>query len=120
MRYPILKKDDVLRTQDVDIQIDAEGIEIPERAPLTWNYDYTGGPYGYVDDIRLEDGEITGELMVTDPTWNDKTMEDYGYRLAGFYTDMVKSRDGLTITSCTLRAVAVVPPPAAYPLPKEN
>lgn len=123
MRYPILKKDDTFAVGFERIAMDPNVVELPEMVSLWWNHNYDDlrGPYGTLTDLRVEDGEITGELRVYDPTWTDETMQDIGCRLHGCFTNIAFESNLDTkeshIAGCKLRAVSVMlePPFGANP-----
>jgi len=114
MRHPIWKKDDFFIIGGERIDMDAEAVELPDEAYLFWGYNHgdPAGPYGKVTEMRVEDGEVTGELTVWDPTWDDNTMEDINCRLGGYFTHVEKRTDldgsNAVVTKCHLRAVSVV------------
>lgn len=126
MRHPILKKTDTFTHSHA--KLDPNVVELPEMVSVWWNHDFGDirGPYGTITDLRVEDGELTGELNSFDPTWNDNTMEDINCRLAGYFTDVAWHSDldgsNAVITKCALRAVSVImePPFGANPFPKES
>lgn len=115
MRYPIWKKEDFFSfVNGPRIDMDPAVVVIPEECVLGWNYDLARDPIGKVTDIRLEDGEITGEVTFFDS--NEKyeqflTPEKEGFealcRLGGYYTDVKKlgTAKNQRVTSCDLRAV---------------
>lgn len=128
MRHPIWKKDDFFVVGNQRIDMDPAVVELPEQTSLSWGFDYNDarGPYGHVTDIRLEDGEITGELTVFDPTWDDNTLKDLNCRLGGFYNGVERKSDldgsNAIVTKCILREVSIImnPPYGANPFPKES
>lgn len=122
MRHNIWEKDDFFTLNGSErIDMDPSVVELPESAPLTWQFDFTDarGFYGNVTDIRLEDGVITGEVEIYDPTWNADTIGDLNCRLGGYYTKVEKNEDGTVITSCYLRGVSIVSK-IDIPFSKEN
>lgn len=115
MRHKIWTKDDFFEIGGQRIDMDPAVVELPESTMLSWNYNFgdPAGPYGEVTDIRLEDGEITGELRVFDPTWDDGTMADLNVRLGGYFTNVDKIEIGgrYRVIRCKLREVSIFPLP---------
>ena len=117
----IWRKDDTFTLIGMpEIKMDAAVCEIPEKCvPLSWDFNFMDNPIGQVDNIRLEDGEIIGDVeLFDDPTHREPTTmreqvealwEHDDIRLGGYYTNVVYKDDKRTeIGSCTLRAVAFV------------
>lgn len=113
IRRPIWKKDDYFQQNGIDM--DADVVDLIEEVPLFWNFDHTM-VIGRVTAIRLEDGEITGEVQ---------TIDDYvdmlsgGCRLGGAYNYVQMNEDGTRVLKTTLTSVSVVPDPNLLP-PKEK
>lgn len=126
MRYPIMMKDDAFTVAGMRINVDPAVVELPEMATIWWNYDFgdLSGPYGTITDLRVEGEEITGEVRIYDPTWDENTMDIINCRLAGYYNKVEYKTDldggNPVVTSCILRAVSVImnPPYGANPFPK--
>lgn len=114
MRYTIWLKDDSFEVEGERIEMDPSVVVIEQQysLPLAYNYNYDKGSVGKVEDVRVEDGEITGEVTFFEPTWNDEMVKDLGLRLGGYYTDVEYSEDGTKILSCELKGVSFC---AIYP-----
>lgn len=108
MRYPIWKKDDFFEIAGWRMDMDATVVEFSDELLLTWMYNWDGDPVGKVIDVRLEDGEITGEVEFFDPKWDDSKMDILKCRLGGYYTGVEKTVGKERITKCRLRAVSVM------------
>lgn len=110
MRHPIFKKDDFFTIGKDRVEMDPNVVELPEEVALAWSFDWAGaaGPYGVVTELRVEDGEITGELRVYDPTWDDSYLDGTRSRLGGFYSGIVYNKDRTRVEKCTLKGVSIV------------
>lgn len=121
MRHTIWKRDDFFLIGGERIDMDPAVVELPEETPLVWNFDFSKGiPMGKVTDIKLEDGEITGEVEFFDPAYDDVyKLDEFNCRLGGYYLSVEKTEDGKNITKCRLQAVSVVLNSGMPRLPKE-
>lgn len=114
MRYAIWEEDDYFQPiHQKRIEMDPAVVEIPEGmvCDLIWQYDSTK-IYGKISDVKLVDGEISGEVVFhDDKELNDQMMDELRLRLGGFYTRVVKEPDGEVerITACELSGVSIVP-----------
>lgn len=110
MRHPIWLKDDYFQLGATKIEMDPAVVELPEEPiVLTWLYRWEEAPLGSVTDLRLEDGEITGEVKWADNkgAQSAKALLEHGdLRLGGYYTEVVR-KDNLVL-QCRLRAVATI------------
>jgi len=116
MRRVFWEKDDFFPFGDGRIEMDPAVVSfMPEgKYPLTWNYGTeTDALLGHATDIRLEDGEMSAELV-----WNEtknaqsaKDLLEHGdVRLGGYYSHIKKVKDGDVdrCTEGTLRAISVI------------
>lgn len=118
MKITIWKRDDFLRLiGTARIDMDAEAVVLPtEGVPLTMDFDYQKPPIGKVENVRVEDGEVVGDVTwfehseITDEIWED-WYEDL-YRFAGYYSGVqpyeLDYENGDRITSARLRVVSIV------------
>jgi hypothetical protein len=107
MRYPIWEKDDYFQVGDERFDMDPSIVTWEDDVlPLSWNFSHQENPRGSVRDIRLEEGEITGEVAFTDPTITDEMIKEWDLRFGGYYTGIEKA-DGV-VTKARLRAVSLV------------
>ena len=107
----IWKKDDFFLIGGEHIDMDPGVVQLPEDTTLVWQYFFEGVPMGKVDNIRLEDGEILGDIHMFEEDQAEKieAIKD-NIRLGGYYSDVqkVKDENGTRVTSCKLRAVSFV------------
>jgi len=116
MRYPIWEKDDFFQVGEDRYDMDPSIVTWEEKAlSLSWEFNHQQLPKGRVEDIRLEEGEITGEVIFTDPQITDEMIKDLGLRFGGYYTPVEKENG--VVTKARLRAVSLVfaKPGAANP-----
>jgi hypothetical protein len=107
MRYPIWEKDDFFQVGEVRYDMDPAIVTWDEdKLPLTWLFNHQDLPRGHVKDIRLEDGEITGEIVFTDPQITDELIREANLRFGGYYTPVEKENG--VVTKARLRAVSIV------------
>lgn len=113
MRFPIWEKDDFFQFGGERIDMDPAVVDVKEQElPLFYGYVFHVDPIGKVTDIRLEGGEITGEVEFYDngkdfallmlPTGDYPAM----CRLGGYYMEV--SRGATRVSACTLKAVSVM------------
>lgn len=83
-------------------------VELPsDPIPLTFWFDNVE-PVGRVVDIRLEDGDITGEIVwAPDSPISDEGVKDSNLVFSGGYRDV--ERAGTVIFNAALFMVAVLP-----------
>lgn len=125
MRLPIWKKDDIFEIGARRIDMDPAVVELPEGVtPLTWNYQ-DDTIIGKVNNIRLEDGEILGDLEIKDDVRYEMIdgvptgvivgttrsliyeMIHHGdVRLGGFYSNIEQKND--RVLKAKLRSVSVI------------
>lgn len=118
MRYDIWKKDDFFPGPDGQrIEMDADVVEIKyDPVPLAWGYNLDEMAIGRVSDIRVEDGNLTGEVWWSEKQTylDDEFMKtiDRDFRFGGFFSDIVKvtAADGSysRVIKATLRSVSIV------------
>lgn len=111
MRYAIWKKEDFFEVSPELIRIDMDPsvVELGEDLSVSYRFNHNDPPLGKVTDVRLEDGEISGEVEFFDPTWDDETMEQLKCRLGGYYSKVMKNDEGNVILSAKLLGVSIVP-----------
>lgn len=111
-----------------------DSIELPEKVPLTWSYNFDRPPLGNVIDMRREeDGSITGEMEFhepSDPTEAERAranaahIEDSlekDYVFPSMYANNVtdeRCEDLRIVYKATLRAVVLIVSPALQGNPK--
>lgn len=108
MRYVIWKKDDYFEIIDKGrFDMDVSVVKLPEEPiPLVWDYHHDM-IIGRVNDIRLEDGEITGEVEFSvEKGLDDDFLEENELRLGGYYTNV--TQDQGRVVASELRGVSVV------------
>lgn len=93
MRERIWKKNDYFQISGKRIEMDPLIVELPEEAPLTYYYNWASDPVGKVTELRLEDGEITGEVEVFDHEFDEETLDKLGCRLGGYYRSVTYDDD---------------------------
>jgi len=94
------------------IDMDPTVVELPEeRVPLMWNFDQNS-VYGYADNFKLEEGEITCDLNF----FNEQEAEHFealdsngDTRIGGYYSGLIYTDETEShIESCKLKGVSVV------------
>lgn len=93
--------------------MNAEVVEPPdEGVPLVWNFNYEKPPVGRVEDIRVEDGELTGEVVflgkdaLDDEMWETIKRD---FRLGGHFAGVkYKHEKSTVVTECSIKAVSIV------------
>ena len=112
MRGVIWEKDDFFPYNEGRLDMDPVIVEIPDKEiPLSEGFDHNRQPIGKVDDIRLEDGEITGDLTFFGGEYQDRYVnlsKDGLVRLGGFYLGVELDDEKKNVLSCRLASVAVV------------
>lgn len=108
MRRPIWKKEDFFLIGGQRIDMDPAVVELKDGLPLVWGYDFERQPIGKVNDIRFEDGEITGDVELFDQALEEVLLESGSCRLGGFYKSVEKNEDGTVVLKASLKAVSVV------------
>lgn len=115
MRHAIWEKDDFFQfIEGPRIDMDPAVCDISaEEIPLCWNFDIGRLPTaGCVRDLRLEDGEITGEVIFFEDDWDSEKMKELGCRLGGYYVDVernvVDPGKQERLTKCRLTAVSII------------
>lgn len=112
-RIKIWEKDDFFQISSERKDMDPAVVQLPEEGiPLAWQYNWEK-TYGVVRDIRLEDGEITGEVEFFDKHHQaqvEALLKHGDVRYGGYYSEVKERKDGnvSTVTECRLRAVAIV------------
>jgi hypothetical protein len=92
--------------------MDVTAIECPgEKVPLTWQFEFDRAPAGIVSNIRVEDGEVVGDLKMYnnnrfDALFLDGLKEDF--RFGGYYSGVIFNDEKTIVTKCVLRAVSIV------------
>lgn len=107
MRYKIWEKDDFFLVGGERTDMDPSVVELPDETILEYGFNYNTKPLGRVSDIRLEDGEITGEVEFWEPTLSDETFAKLDCRLAGYYNNVYQKNGN--VTGCSLRSVSMIP-----------
>lgn len=86
-----------------------------EPLPLTWNFDWEREPIGLVSNIRIEDGELVGDLewIEGNTDFNDEKWETFKEfcRFGGYYSHVVRKvlSDGQEhVASGVLAGVSIV------------
>lgn len=113
-RIKIWEKDDFFLIGGERKDMDPEVVSIySDPLPLVWQYNFEKA-YASVRDIRIEDGEITGEIF----DWNaevalghiETLLEAGDIRFGGYYNEVKERKDGghTQVTSCSLKAVSIV------------
>lgn len=111
MRYPIWKSDDFFELAPEPYtrwDMDASVVQLPdEPLPLVREYQFDQVHLGSVSDIRIEDGDITGEVNWFGGHDDIAVLLEQGdMRLGGFYAEVVK-QDGV-VSACRLNAVSTM------------
>lgn len=137
-RLPIWKKDDYFPAPEGRIDMDPAVVDIDEdkKYLLSWMYNWdVRSIVGTVSNVRLEDGEILGDIEIKDklryervddvltgildesyPKELEKMLRNEEVRLGGFYTGVQLNEDKTQVLSCNLETVAVILMPI-YPIP---
>ena len=118
MRYPIWMKDDYFEyINGPRIDMDPAVVDISaEEILLFFNYFFDLPAIGRVTDLRLENGEITGEVEVFDREgpFCVESIKAFNLRVAGYYADVQKHSieggdlDLLIVTKARLKAATIV------------
>lgn len=124
MRHVIWAKDDTFKLiNEPEYHMSPAAIEVPKHhdIPITWDFSFRSPPIGRFTDIRIEDGDLTGEAVwfesteLRDPDVLNRTLEFY--RFGGYFNEVVRenfmnAKNEITrviITHATLRSVAFAP-----------
>lgn len=111
MRFNIFEEGDFFMIGGVRRDMDPIVVECEnEPLPIIYGYDFAGNYYGRISDIRIENGNLTGEVEWLDPALDDGSLERMGMRLGGYYIDVEERKEGgkITVTKATLAGVAMV------------
>lgn len=108
MRYTIWEKDDFFKVGATRMDMDPAVVDLPVEADVMWMYDTAKPPHGKVTDIRLEDGEITGEVEFYDPAITDDVLKELRCRFGGYYTSIRWNDERTQVTSARLTAISVM------------
>lgn len=120
MRRKIWEKDDFFQMGGERIDMDPSVVEIEQGIPVVWGYNWTQTPAGRFFDIRIEDGEITGEIeWFSDNEKYETLLDDGVIRFGGYFTKVERNEDGSVVTKCCLSGVALLPI-SVMPKPKEK
>lgn len=122
MRHKIWRKDDFFLVGDHRTDMDPSVVELVDGIPLVWGYDFNRAPYAWVNDIRLEDDEITGEVEWIDPHNYDDMIEQGDIYVGGYYTQVEQRHEEETsvVTKCLLKGVSLVVMSAMPGYPREG
>lgn len=115
MRYPIWKKDDEIQNRPKKTILDPNAVTLPDSVPLTWNFNRSSHGrevHGVVTDIRVEDGEITGEVEFYEPNYMQELLDEGDARLGGYYSGISeREEDDIIVCGGILREVSGFPQP---------
>lgn len=126
MRHPIWKSTDFFATGPNDegrIDMKVEAIEVPDREIQVYGKFFSDlPPLGHITDIKIEDGDLTGEVTWFNQNYDDMLGKDKVVRLGGHYDNTVvgNTGDGNRCTSARLTSVALVPINDMPGYPKET
>lgn len=113
MRHTIWKKGDYIKLIDrprYDMVGDGITAEREELAVVLGFSLGSSSPFGKAVDIRVEDGEVTAEIVWVDPVHcGDDTLKEQNLRLAGTYIPKEWNEDKTLITRSVLHYVSVSP-----------
>lgn len=92
------------------LDMDPAIVEIGEEpVPVTWGYNFDIPPKGRMLNLRLEDGEIVGELEFFDEkdtaTWETLKRD---VRLGGYYIGVELDEAKENVIKCRLKAVSIM------------
>lgn len=145
MRMHIWKSTDWFGEPKNPTYLNVDGVQVESEVPLCYHFNHTKPPIGTVTDIRVEDGEITGEVNFFTPVLDSNPSDtsffhdlvlidgylcyvdgttrriDIRYRL-GMYANALEFQtidDKKTVMSCIVREVSLVPE-EAWPMCEEN
>lgn len=111
MRIKVWEKDDYFWAYDKRIDMDPTVVDLglDIELPVAWNFNWGEKPLGHVTDLRVEDGEITGELTMTHETLTKEDIDDLDMRFGGYYKDVVYTDETETrVKSCKLVSVSTI------------
>lgn len=116
-RRIIWAKDDYFDHGDKRTDMDPAVVKFPEESiPIIVGFDWARGrPIGNITDLRLEEGEITGEVFWFEPIIKeqyDALLDHDDMFFGGYYGDVVMTNGNDTnerVLSCGLRAAGLVP-----------
>lgn len=123
MRHAIWEAEDFFLIGGKRIDMDPVVVECKEEPlAVVWQYRFDGPTdiLGKISDICIENGAMTGEVEWLTDHMNDKLLEDFGCRIGGYYTNVVKASTGGHVLSCTLKATSVMFLHATPGFPKRN
>lgn len=111
MRTPIWKSTDFFEfTNGARHDMSVDAIEFPEEGVhAVPNFDFSKLPQGEVRDLKVEDGDLTGETSWHDPEANyDSIIESGEVRLGGMYDRVEYNEDKTVVTKCRLVCVSLI------------
>lgn len=114
-RRIIWAKDDYFDHGDIRIDMDPSVVKLPEDSiPIVIGFNWADLPVGNITDLRLEDGEITGEVFWADKDQKNhcETLVESGDMFFGGYYNHVVQTTGKNVKkrvlSCELLAAGLV------------
>lgn len=111
MRHVIWEKDDFFDNIGMGrYDMDPTVLVLPPpdgKLPLMWQFDSQRDPIGWVSDLKLEEGEITGEVEWLMSTMSDASLENMSCRLGVYIKGVVKNSASRVIEAGTLIGVCI-------------
>lgn len=92
-------------------KMDPNVVALPDKTPLTVNFNWAlPEPLGWITDIKVEDGDITGVVVLHKDSGVEEMLDNEAVELGGYYINIEKTEEGdfVIVTKATLRGVSIV------------
>lgn len=113
MRYVIWSKDDFFQfvsdNKRIDMGVNVINFDPDKIYPVVVGFEMANPPIGWVSDVAIIDGNLSGEIGWVGENWKDEDMDNEIWRIGGYYKNVSFSPDDvLIVASSELVCVSIM------------
>lgn len=113
MRYVIWSKDDFFQSDNkrIDMGVNVINFDPDKIYPVVVGFEFVmaNPPIGWVSDVAIIDGNLSGEIGWVGENWKDEDMDNEIWRIGGCYKNVIRAKtDESVVVSSELVCVSIM------------